>query len=81
MKKEEKKISKKSKDVKKGKKDKKIKKDNLFKGIKREMKKVSWPSKKDIIKYSMATLIFCIVVVLFFQILNLLLSVVKGVFN
>ncbi len=73
---------KKDKDVKKKKTNKKKqKKESFFKGIKLELKKVSWPDKKDIIKYSLATLLFCIVVVVFFQLLNLGLSVVKGVFN
>ncbi len=54
---------------------------SFLKGIKSEMKKVTWPAKKDILKYSIATLILCIVVVLFFQLLNLGLSFIKGVFN
>ncbi len=53
----------------------------FFKGIKGEMKKVSWPSKKDVFKYSVATLVFCVVVMAFFQVLDLGLSVIKGVFN
>lgn len=72
----------------KGKKKKNTKKkDNqnvkvgFFKGLRLELKKVSWPSKKEVLKYSAATLVFCIVVVLFFQALNFGLSVVKGVFN
>ncbi len=78
----EKKKEKKEKNLKKGKKvNKKQKKEGLFKGIRLELKKVTWPNKKDVFKYSVATLIFCIVVVLFFQILDLGLSVIKGVFN
>lgn len=50
-------------------------------GIRMELKKVTWPSKKDIVKYSIATLIFCFVVMAFFQVLDLGLSVIKGVFN
>ena len=57
------------------------KKEGLLKGIKLELKKVTWPSKKDVLKYSLATLVFCIVVMLFFQLLDLGLSVIKGVFN
>lgn len=57
------------------------KKEGFFKGIKLELKKVTWPSKKEVFKYSMATLVFCIVVMAFFQILDLGLSIVKGVFN
>ena len=74
------------KDMKKGtkkvKKQKETKrKEGFFKGIKVELKKVTWPSKKDILKYSVATLVFCIVVMVFFQLLDFGLSIVKGVFN
>lgn len=57
------------------------KKAGLFKSIRLELKKVTWPSKKEVLKYSVATLVFCVVVMVFFQILDLGLSVVKGVFN
>ena len=57
------------------------KKEGFFKGVRLELKKVSWPDKKDVIKYSLSTLVFCIILVLFFQLLDLGLSVVKGVFN
>lgn len=65
----------------KQKKNKNVNKVGIIKGVRLELKKVTWPSKKDVLKYSVATLVFCIVVVVFFQILNLGLSVVKGVFN
>lgn len=82
MKKKEEVVSKKVKaTTKKKAKTTKKKKESLLKGIRLEMKKVTWPSKKDIIKYSIATLVFCIIVMVFFQLLNLGLSVVKGVFN
>ena len=83
MKKKEESVSKKVKDTTKKKKAKTTKKtkESILKGVKLEMKKVTWPSKKDIIKYSVATLVFCIVVMVFFQLLNLGLSVIKGVFN
>lgn len=66
---------------KKQKKQKENKKVGFFKGIKLELKKVTWPSKKEVIKYSIATLVFCIITMIFFQLLNLGLSVIKGVFN
>ena len=62
-------------------KKKKVKNEGTWKGLKQELKKVTWPNKKDVFKYSMATLVFCFVVMLFFQLLDLGLSVVKGVFN
>lgn len=83
MKKKTETVSKKAKETKKNKKSKivKTKKEGTLKGVKRELKKVTWPNKKDVIKYSVATLVFCIVVMLFFQLLNLGLSAIKGVFN
>ncbi len=57
------------------------KKVGLLKNVKMEMKKVTWPNKKEVLKYSVATLVFCIVVMIFFQVLNLGLSVIKGAFN
>ena len=62
-------------------KKKKVKKEGTWKGLKQELKKVTWPNKKDVFKYSMATVFFCFFVMLFFQLLDLGLSVVKGVFN
>ncbi len=76
----EKKVNKPKKNINKTKKQKKNK-EGFFKGIKQELKKVTWPSKKDILKYSVATLVFCIVLMAFFQVLDLLLSVIKGLFN
>lgn len=67
-------------DKKNTKKDKKEKKVGFFASVKDEMKKVSWPSFKDVLKYSIATLAFCVIVAGFFILLNLLLSGVKGLF-
>lgn len=58
---------------------KKEKKEGLIIGIRKEVKLVKWPEKKEIIKYTISTLVFCIVVALFFVLLTYLLSVVKGV--
>lgn len=57
----------------------KEKKESLIKGIKKEIKLVKWPDKKEIAKYTISTLVFCIVVALFFVLLTYLLSVIKGV--
>ena len=77
------------KDVKKEKKGKEIvktkkkkeKKERFFSGVKQEMSKVKWPTKKEVLKYTLATLIFIIVLVIFFVLISLLMSVVKGAFN
>ena len=66
--------------MKKGKKEKE-QKVGFFKNLRLELKKVTWPSKKEVFKYSAATLVFCVIIMAFFQVLNLGLSVVKGVFN
>ncbi len=55
-------------------------KQGFFHGIKMEMKKVKWPSFKEIVKYTIATIIVCLIVIAFFQILNILISLIKGVF-
>lgn len=62
---------------------KKVKKEReagYLKSVRLELKKVSFPSFKSVMKYTAATLVFCIILVLFFLLLNLLLSVLKGMF-
>ena len=59
----------------------KVKKESYLKGVRKEMKLVKWPSFKDVIKYTIATVIMCLVVCGFFLLLNLLLSLVKGWIN
>lgn len=56
------------------KKTKKTKKESYIKGVKSEMKKVSWPNKKEVLKYTIATVVFIAVVVAFFLLLNLILT-------
>lgn len=77
------KIKKNTKPVKKtnnkNKKNDKKNNEGLFKRIKKELKLVKWPDKKEIFKYTISTLIFCIIVALFFVLLTYLLSVLKGV--
>lgn len=75
----------KTKNVKKVKTVKKAKskalKESYLKGVKKEMKLVKWPTFKEVIKYTIATVIMCLVVCGFFLLLNLLLSLVKGWIN
>ena len=61
-------------------KSKKVKKESYLKGVKKEIKNVSWPTKKDVFKYTVATVVFIGVVVGFFIVLNLLLAGIIGVF-
>ena len=68
------------KDTKK-KKEKKVKtKKKLFSGVRSEMAKVKWPSKKDMVKYSIATIFFIIFFGLFFYCIDLFLALLKEVF-
>ncbi len=72
------------KDVKK-KKVKKEKKnktnEGFFKNLKREISMVKWPSGKDLIKYTIATVVLCIILVLFFEFLDFILAYIKELFN
>ena len=49
----------------------------FFVSVKEEMKKVKWPTKKEMIKYSAATLSFIIVFALFFALTDLAISGIK----
>ena len=66
----------------KTKKEKRVKetKNGYFKEVGLELKKVTFPTFKSVMKYTFATVIFCGVLVLFFILLNLLLSGIKGMF-
>ena len=78
----EKKKKEKTKEIKKSKKDKKkvVKtKKKLFSGVRSEMAKVKWPSKKDMVKYSIATIFFIVFFGLFFYCIDLLLALLKEV--
>lgn len=71
------------KKVNKTKKDKKEKvaKEGYVKGVKKELKMVKWPTVKEIVKYTGATIIFCIILIVFFQCLDIILAYIKGMFN
>ena len=71
--KDEKKVSKKDKNAKKIKKEK-VKKESFFKGVEKEMGKVRWPLKKEMIKYSIATLSFIIFFGIFFTLGDLIIA-------
>lgn len=60
------------------KKENKKNNDSYLSGVKFELKKVNWPKFKDIIKYTLATVAFCLVLAGYFSLLNLILSLIKG---
>ena len=49
----------------------------FFIGIKNEMKNVKWPTKKEMVKYSAATLGFIVVFMAFFGLTDLLITGLK----
>ena len=76
----------KEKDIKKikkstPKKESKKNKEKFSVGLKKELKQVKWPTAKEVLKYTIATIIFIALFVLFFELLNLLMAFVKGLFN
>ena len=46
----------------------------FFKGVKSEWKRVKWPSKKEMIKYSVATIILIVGCSVFFYVIDVLLA-------
>lgn len=87
-KKEAKEVAKaKTKKVEKKKEKKKDKKENIFKriigffkGVKSEMSKVAWPSRKHMVKYSIATICFIIFFALYFLGIMALFDLIKEFF-
>ncbi len=59
-------------------KKKKVKKENFIQGVRKEMALVSWPTRKNVLKYTVATLIFILFVTGFFLLLNALMAVITG---
>ena len=49
-------------------------------GVKSEFNKVHWPSKKDMIKYSIATIVFVIFCGLFFYAIDIIFAFIKSRF-
>ena len=53
---------------------------HFFKDVKSELKKVRWPLKKEMITYSIATLVFMAILGLFFIATDLIIAGVRMVF-
>ena len=56
----------------------KAKKVSFLKQVKSEMKKVKWPSKKEMVKYSITTLVFIVLFAGFFYLIDVLFALLKG---
>ena len=66
----------------KGKNVKKVskkKEDSFLKQVKNEMKKVKWPDKNEMLKYTIATVVFIVVFGLYFFGLDILFAWFKGI--
>ena len=73
-KKEKVKTIKKDSKKKEKKKEKKQSKESFFIGVKKEMGKVRWPLKKEMVKYSIATLTFILFFAIFFTLGDLIIA-------
>ncbi|MFA5407320.1 MAG: preprotein translocase subunit SecE [Bacilli bacterium] len=51
----------------------------FFHGVKKEIERVRWPSRKNMIKDSVAVLSFCLFFCVFFYIINVVVVLVKDV--
>ena len=64
--------------------EKKETKKNGFKsfchGVAEEFKKVHWPNKKDMVKYSIATIFFIIFFGIFFYIIDVIFALIQSLF-
>lgn len=50
---------------------------NYFKNVKVEMKKVKWATKKDLLQYSLITLIFVFIFAIYFGLLDIVIAAIK----
>ena len=50
-------------------------------GVKSEFTKIHWPSKKEMVRYSIASIFFIIFCALFFYLINVIFALVKTLFN
>lgn len=50
---------------------------DYLQGVKKELKKVRWLTKKEMLKYSGATLLFILVFAAFFSLADVIISAVK----
>ena len=53
---------------------------NFFNGVVVEFKRVHWPSKKDMVKYSIATIFFIIFFGIFFYIIDIIFAFISSIF-
>ncbi len=52
---------------------------NFFSGVKTEAKRIKWPNKKDMVKYSIATIVFIIGCSLFFYVIDVIIALLHTI--
>ena len=57
------------------------KKDTYLGDVRKEMSMVRWPSAKEVVKYSVASLVFVAIFALFFYGIDAIFALVKGLFS
>ena len=53
----------------------------FFKGIKKEISRVRWPNKKEMVKYSVATILFILFFALFFYLFDTIVAIIIELFK
>lgn len=51
---------------------------DYFSGVKKEVSRIKWTSKKDLLKYSTATIIFMLFFGVFFYVIDLLVALLRS---
>ena len=53
---------------------------NFFKGVRAELKKVSWPNKKELSNYTVVVLVTCAIMTVVIWVLDLIFHGLLGIF-
>ena len=51
---------------------------DYFKGVKKEISRIKWTNKKDLVKYSISTILFVLFFGVFFYAIDLLVAVLRS---
>ena len=51
---------------------------DYFRGVKKEFSRIKWTSKKDLVKYSVSTIVFMLFFGVFFYLVDLVVAVLRS---
>lgn len=51
---------------------------DYFKGVKKEISRIKWTNKKDLLKYSVSTIVFMLFFGLFFYAIDMLVAILRS---